>query len=70
MEETGWLLDDGNLCVGASWCTNGFVMVTYTDSQAIRFAREEDVSNFRHALLGLQFKEMIFKCKPVEHSWS
>jgi len=65
MTETGFLLDDGCLCLGCD--TNGFLMVSYTDPKAIRFARAEDADRLRNGLhrLGLG----MLSSKPIEHAW-
>ena len=66
--ETGWMLDDGSLCVGTSTC--GFAMVTYTDPNALRFAREWDAENFRHALLRLHVATVNYaRIRAVDHQW-
>lgn len=66
--ETGWLLDDGMLCVGAT--PAGFRMVAYTDPDAIRFARKEDAARFRLALVGIGMRKYAAnRMKPVDHSW-
>jgi len=67
--ETGWLLDDGLLCVGTN--AHGFAMVTYTDPAALRFAREWDAENFRHALLRLHLSTITYdRIRPVDHQWN
>jgi hypothetical protein len=70
MIETGWLLDNGTLCIGASWCGTGFELMPYTHAHVLRFAREIDAQNFKHALTMSTYRDMLHTCKPVEHSWS
>jgi hypothetical protein len=66
--ETGWLLDDGLLCVGATLC--GFRMVTYTSPDALRFSRKEDAERFRIALVGIGMRRAdANKMKPIDHQW-
>lgn len=68
--ETGWLPDDGLLCVGAT--AYGFGMVSYTDPMAIRFARSEDAALMRAALVMQSRHHMTIRIdhtRPVEHSW-
>ena len=66
--ETGWLLDDGLLCVGT--CDAGFGMVAYTDSAALRFAREWDAENFRHGLIRLHLRSITYdRVRPRDHQW-
>ena len=59
--ETGWLLDDGHLCIGRAHHGLGLSMVTYTDPTAIRFARQQDAENMKAAL--------SLRGSPVEHQW-
>jgi hypothetical protein len=67
--EFGWLLDDGLLCVGTN--SGGFTMVTYTDPAALRFCREWDAENFRHALLHLRLSSITYdRIRPRGHQWS
>ena len=67
--ETGWLLDDGRMCVGV--CGNRFTIVCYTDPSAIRFARKQDAEmtgNVLAPVLGVSlFGRNYFQA--VEHSW-
>lgn len=65
--ETGWLLDDGHLCLGLE--RGGINLVCYTDENAIRFAREQDAVTMRRVLSGIGYKPFTDKLKPVEHSW-
>lgn len=66
--ETGWLLDDGLLCVGAT--PSGFRMVTYTDPDALRFSRKEDAERFRLALVGIGMRRAdANKMTARDHSW-
>ena len=66
--ETGWLLDDGLLCVGAT--PSGFRMVTYTDPVALRFARKEDAERFRLSLVGIGMRRVdANKMTARDHSW-
>lgn len=66
--ETGWLLDDGLLCLGAT--PSGFRMVTYTDPAALRFARKKDAENIRLSLVAIGMRRAdANKMTPREHSW-
>lgn len=65
--ETAWLLDDGQLCVGAG--SRGFTMCTYTDERAIRFARREDAERMRNVLANLGMPLTAAHVHPVEHAW-
>jgi hypothetical protein len=65
--ESGWLLDDGRLCVGV--CGRRLKMVTYTDPSAMRFAREVDAEAFRKFALVEEWPETAAVCVPREHSW-
>ena len=65
--ETGWLLDDGQLCIGGSW--HGFTMCTYSDERAIRFAREEDAERMRNVLRALGSPLTAAHVHPVELAW-
>lgn len=65
--ETAWLLDDGNLCLGAGHY--GFTMCPYSSPIAIRFAREEDARLMRHVLRGIGLALTANNVKPVEHAW-
>jgi hypothetical protein len=67
--EFGWLLDDGRLCLGASDCSMNFMMVTYTDPNAIRFSRKRDALLMRRVLKTLQIDLVSPKLEPVEHGW-
>lgn len=64
--ESGWLLDDGKLCLGARF--GGFKLVTYTDSSAIRFARKVDAEA---AIVGLKCLAYphAYKFMAIEHGW-
>jgi hypothetical protein len=64
--EIGWLLDDGSMCLGLG--PFGLFMVTYTNPNAIRFARELDAINMRTALAE-SLPMTMRACKPVEHAW-
>lgn len=67
--ETGWLIDDGSLCMGT--CRNRPAMVAYTDPRAVRFARKEDAEAMIPILvylLGLQLDGKKW-FTAVEHSW-
>jgi len=68
--EYGWLLDNGLLCIGLGSCSM-VDWVTYTDENAIRFARAQDAVNMRSALRGVNMgiSMMMDRCKPVEHAW-
>jgi hypothetical protein len=68
MMELGWLLDDGVLCVGAGW--NGFVLCSYSDVRAIRFARYEDAERVRYVLSRIGVSLTASRLRPVEHAWS
>jgi hypothetical protein len=64
--EVGWLLDDSRLCLGFTCGSLGFV--TYTDPNAIRFARAQDAENMKKAL-AMRESYMVRNVKPVEHQW-
>lgn len=66
--ETGWLLDNGLLCIGAG-PDHGLGWVTYTDPNAIRFARQQDAEAFTRVLRGVGFNALAAEVKPVEHQW-
>lgn len=66
--ETGWLLDDGVLCVGAG-CNHGLALVTYSDPAAIRFARKQDAEAFARVLQGIGFNALAANVKAVEHQF-
>lgn len=74
--EVAWLLDDGQLCLGVK--KRSFVWVTYTDPDALRFAREEDAEQLKKALAYLSstsnlhsaaFELHLLAAKPVDHQW-
>lgn len=64
--ETGWLLDDGKLCLGA--CFGGFKLVIYTDPSAIRFSRKIDAESVIVGLKSLGYS-MAHRFTPIEHCW-
>ena len=65
--ETGWLLDDGRMCVGMT--AFGTAMTTYTDAAAIRFARRQDAENMRSVFIELGMRAEMENCTAVEHAW-
>ena len=65
--ETGWLLDDGSLCIGAS--PHGLTMLAYTSPSAIRFARWEDAERFRRTMPALGMPLTAANVKAIEHAW-
>jgi hypothetical protein len=67
--ETGWLLDDGILCVGGA-PDYGLSLVNYHDASAIRFVRKQDAEAFARVLQGIGFNALAASTKAVEHSWS
>ena len=66
--EIGWLLDDGLLCIGLG-CNQTLALVTYTNPNAIRFARKCDAEAMIVALKSLGLKITADRLKAVEHSW-
>lgn len=67
--ETGWLLDDGVLCIGGA-PNHGLALVTYDAACAIRFARKQDAEAFARVLYGIGFNALAATVKAVEHQWS
>lgn len=65
--ETGWLLDDGQLCLGA--CRDGFTMLPYHDVNAIRFARREDALRMRFVLGAIGMPATASRVSAIEHAW-
>ncbi len=65
--EFGWLLDNGRLCIGLS--CNQLAMVTYTDPNAIRFARKIDAELMLSAFRSLGMKIAADRLTPIEHGW-
>lgn len=67
--ETGWLLDDGICCLGIT-ASGSLGIVTYTDRNALRFAREYDAQLFRNVLPQLGMPKTAHSFIPVHHEWS
>lgn len=56
---TGWLIDDGRMCLG--FCVNKLRWVTYTDPTALRLARAEDAERL--------ISHLQVRASAVEHLW-
>lgn len=65
--ETGWLLDNGKLCIGAG--CRGLILCPYTDQRAIRFARGEDAERMRYVLSRIGLVLTARHVQAVEHRW-
>lgn len=66
IDETGWLIERGGLCLGIS-CQKP-AWVHFTSEDAIRFCRESDARNL---LIGLNaFGAKFDNCEVREHLWS
>jgi hypothetical protein len=66
-DETGWLIEKGQLCFGSS--CNKPAWVTFTDPAAIRFARKIDAEHMLTSLRSMSNKGAFQNCTINEHAW-
>ena len=69
MNQIAWLLDDGTMCIGVCETSGYLKLVTYTSSNALKFADKNSAEIFLRALNTLGFTYMTRICIPIEHSW-
>lgn len=67
--ETGWLIEIGGLCIGVGSC-KAPTLVTFTDPDAIRFARKVDAQKFIYAARAYANDSKLFATATInDHSW-
>ncbi len=66
-DETGWLIEKGQLCLGS--CDRKPRWVTFTDPTAVRFARNIDAENMLNSLRSMSDKGAFESCTINDHMW-
>lgn len=66
-DETGWLIEKGQLCLGS--CDRKPSWVTFTDPTAVRFARKVDAENMLNSLRSMSDAGAFQNCTISDHAW-
>jgi len=67
VDETGWLIEKGQLCLGSSCGKPAWV--TFTDPSAVRFARKSDAENMLNSLRSMSDAGAFQNCTINDHAW-
>jgi hypothetical protein len=65
--EIAWLIERGGLCLG--FCENKFAWVTFTNEDALRFARQRDAYAFKETCKWTPFNLKLEDTAVREHTW-
>lgn len=65
--ETAWLIERGGLCLG--FCEHKFAWGTFTNEDALRFARQRDGYSFMECCKWTPFDLHLEDAKVTEHQW-
>lgn len=65
--QVAWLIEQAGLCLG--FCEYKFAFVTFTNENALRFARQRDAIAFRETIKRSPFNLPVGDAVVTEHQW-